>query len=126
MYVFLTKPFEDPFMVKMELFNEMTIILIMYSMLCFTDLNLNDETKYDLGYVPIALFFFNFLVHLINMSVRSFLDIREALIKLKAKITVWRAEGKCISCLCFSCCCCFFYMCCLCCKRDDDEDNDKD
>ena len=107
MYIILVKPFDDEFIYKMELFNEFTVISIMYSMLCFSEINQNDETKYDLGYFPIALFALNFTVHLLNLLIRGAFNIKDIIValfkKLRAKFSknnslsennVYRLDGS--------------------------------
>eukprot|EP00347_Sterkiella_histriomuscorum_P006136 403353930 len=86
MYIILVEPFDDKFIHKMELFNEFTVIAIMYSMLCFSEINQNDETKYDLGYFPIAIFALNFSVHLLNLIIRGGFNIKDTIVQLFKKL----------------------------------------
>eukprot|EP00347_Sterkiella_histriomuscorum_P020819 403336344 len=86
MYIILVKPFDDEFIYRMELFNEFTVIAIMYSMICFSEINQSDETKYDLGYFPIVLFALNFSVHILNLLIRALFNFKDILLSLFKKL----------------------------------------
>ena len=48
----------------LELFTEMCMLLFIYTMLTFTDFTEDIDTKYQMGWVAIAIFFFNLLINL--------------------------------------------------------------
>lgn len=82
-YYLTFKPFEDPTLQRIEVFNEATQILLAYALMCFCDANLyldEDEFAFDIGFFSIASG--NLLVHLTLLMVSS---IRNLIARIKAK-----------------------------------------
>lgn len=52
---------------RMELFNEVMLVSIMYTMQCFSDFIPDPETKYYVGYVSCGLVVFHLLVNVVLM-----------------------------------------------------------
>ena len=63
-YLMHVWPLETTFATKMEVFNECTIIVLHYGLMCFTDYVPEPSTRYQIGWPYIALFLSNLLVHL--------------------------------------------------------------
>ena len=66
-----TYPFKTAGEKKMELFNEVILILVFYTMMCFTQFVPEVETKEKIGYVSASLVALHFLVNLGVMLVHS-------------------------------------------------------
>ena len=54
-YLTNVKPLETPFANKMEVFNEYTIILLTYGIMCFTDLVPDPKTRFLIGWYLLLL-----------------------------------------------------------------------
>lgn len=52
---------------RMETFNEITIILVGYSFLSFSNFVLDSELKYDIGQITIFLVLFNIFINFCGM-----------------------------------------------------------
>ena len=55
----------------LEMFNECVLLLIMYTMICFTDLVPTIEIRFGVGYVSCALVLIHLLVNLMIMLSES-------------------------------------------------------
>jgi hypothetical protein len=77
---------------RMETFNEVVLLLIMYTMMCFTDFVPDLETQYGIGYVACSLVAGHLLVNLAIMLTTSFklltLRFKRFLILRKHKLNV--------------------------------------
>ena len=76
----LTKPFENPVLNKMEIFNEICIIVVGYHLILFTDYAPDEDTQYKGGWSIIGITVLNIVV---NMGVMMVFTVRK--IKLKFK-----------------------------------------
>jgi hypothetical protein len=63
MYVLQTKPFDSPFENFLEIVNESTILVIMTSLLIFTDEKIDSEISLAIGYVLITIILVNILMN---------------------------------------------------------------
>ena len=63
-YLMHVWPLMTSFANKMEVFNECTIIVLHYGLMCFTDFVPEPDTRYQLGWHYIIVFLSNLLVHL--------------------------------------------------------------
>ena len=82
-YLIVWKPFEEPLMHRLEVFNEITSTLLCYVLFCFSPANLYYEDsllEYDLTFVGFIAI--NVLVHLGLLSKNSFISVKG---KIKAK-----------------------------------------
>lgn len=59
-YLIIFKPFSDPLTNNLEIFNEITYLIVSYHQVCFTDHNLHAETKLIAGNSMIAISVLNF------------------------------------------------------------------
>ena len=78
-YLVYFMPMVDKRTMVMEVFNECTIVCLLYHLMCFSDFVPDAEIRSKLGLSYIALALFNILVHLCLIS-------RDTLLKLKSKI----------------------------------------
>jgi len=61
------KPFSDPLVQKLEVFNELVGLSMTNLLFCFTDLIHDEEMNYAVGYIFIGLLVFNICTHLYFM-----------------------------------------------------------
>lgn len=85
-YVGFIKPFKIPFMNKLELFNEVTILVITYHLLLFTNFNPDPITQYYVGYSIMGVTLFNILGNISIILIQGIYGIKLAYLKLKRKI----------------------------------------
>ena len=71
MIIFLqwSQPLESRFSNNLETFNECTTILILYTVLCFSDFVDSSLTRSKVGLVFVGIISFNVLVHILNLAV---------------------------------------------------------
>lgn len=70
-FLFIVKqnPFNSVRIYRMEIFNEVCIMLVSYSLFALTDLhNENPQTLYDIGWFPIIVILLNTIVNLLFIS----------------------------------------------------------
>lgn len=72
----IVKPYATPFANRMEVFNECTIIMLSYWLLCFTDLVPDPWTQYIIGWPYVAVFLVNITVHTTLLTYSSGIQIR--------------------------------------------------
>lgn len=65
MYVLKTKPFDSPFDNLLEILNEATILVLMTSLLIFTDDSLDSKKQITIGYVLVTLILLNILLNVV-------------------------------------------------------------
>ena len=82
-----SKPFENPFTLKMEYFNEVMIVVVMYCMMTFSDAVPQVETQSLFGYVCC------FLV-LVHLMINLFFILWGTLKHLKRHINKCRKKQK--------------------------------
>lgn len=78
-YDILVKPFESPLLNKMEIFNEISIIVAAYHLPLFTEFVDDQMTHYFAGWSLILLVILNITVNLIVMFKLSIIQIRAKL-----------------------------------------------
>ena len=71
-YLMHVWPLETTFATKMEVFNECTIIILHYGLMCFTDYVPEPSVRYQLGHYYIAVFLSNLLVHISLLVLGSY------------------------------------------------------
>lgn len=59
------RPLDSPFAINMEVFNECTMIVLTYGLICFTDFVPEAETRHLVGYAYMGTSLFNIAVHLL-------------------------------------------------------------
>ena len=77
-YLQTARPLESGFFIKMETFNECTLLALTYLLMCFTDFVPAAETRSDLGLVYIAISLSNMAVHLAFLVAASILLAKAA------------------------------------------------
>ncbi len=63
-YLIHSRPFEDPLMNRLEIFNELSIMVVSYASLVFTGITENEEIMYQTGWVVIIAILINILVNM--------------------------------------------------------------
>ena len=77
------RPFSSPSQRRMELFNEVLLILLLYTMMCFTPWISDVETKYQTGYLSCLLVAFHFVF---NISIMLVASLRTLVTQCKVKV----------------------------------------
>lgn len=94
-YSSLVKPFEEPVLNKLEVFNESCILLAATHLFWFTDFVADPETQYACGWSIIGVSVFNIIVNMIVMVKASFRQMKigfyEARYKYREWLIKWRA-----------------------------------
>ena len=72
MMVGLAKPLPTPFENKQEMYNNVTILILTYCLLCFTMFISDVETRYNMGYAMILLTVQNIIVSLTIIGIQPF------------------------------------------------------
>ena len=81
------RPFENNHDNKLELYNTYSIILLSYTLFCFTDWVDSPVRRYNIGYAMIFLTFQNIFVNLLII-------VREPFLNLKNQIRQYRIDLK--------------------------------
>jgi hypothetical protein len=63
----LTKPFEEPFMNRLEIFNEISIMAAAYHLFIFTDFEADPVQQYKAGWSIIAITTINIAINMLIM-----------------------------------------------------------
>ena len=91
-FLILVEPFTEPLLQKLELFNEVCTLALVYIMVCFTDANealFLTENYYDFAFlVGMAI---NLLVHVYYLLKNSFLEMRDT---IKEKCLKQKAQAS--------------------------------
>ena len=61
--------FINPTQYRMELFNEVILMNLLYCILCFSDYVIDVESQFKVGFVACALVLINFLVNLLSITI---------------------------------------------------------
>ncbi len=72
MMVGLAKPLPTPFENKQEMYNNVSILILTYCLLCYTMYIGDPETRYNMGYVMILLTIQNIIVSLVIIGSQPF------------------------------------------------------
>ena len=70
MMVGLARPLPTPFDNKLEMYNNFSILVLSYCLLCFTPFVIDPDTRYDMGYIMILLTIQNILVGLVFIGIQ--------------------------------------------------------
>lgn len=89
------KPLESLHSLRMESFNEVTVIVLNDFMICFTDVVPSSQERNDIGFIYIAVIFVNLAVHLFLLLVATAVNGKKQVKKCYLRIK----QGK------FKCCC---------------------
>jgi hypothetical protein len=75
-YLILVQPFEDPFMNRLEIFNEFCIMVASYHLFFFIQLEQFPEMQYKFGWSMIGITIFSIAANVFFMLVLTFNDIK--------------------------------------------------
>ena len=75
-YMLWFKPMESLQANLIEVFNDYTLLVLTYFLWCFTDIVGEAETRYELGYIFIAVVLGNVACHLLLMVKSSLIDFK--------------------------------------------------
>ena len=87
-YLGLAEPWEDPFINKLDLFNEVCTMVMVYHLICFTDFYDNIEIRYSV--LGNSFVYFTYVVIASNMLVIILQFARQFYFKIK----VWWKKRK--------------------------------
>eukprot|EP00347_Sterkiella_histriomuscorum_P013543 403364308 len=86
MYVMIMKPFESSLLNKMEAFNEICILGVVYHFFLFSDYITDLDIQYDAGWSACFVLAIQMLVNISVMMISSFYELKLSIIKLYYKI----------------------------------------
>eukprot|EP00347_Sterkiella_histriomuscorum_P005693 403355625 len=86
MYVMIMKPFESSLLNKMEAFNEICILGVVYHFFLFSDYITDEDIKYDAGWSACFVLAIQMLVNISVMMTQSYQELKTSIIKLYYKI----------------------------------------
>ena len=72
-YLLHIKPFESILTYRLEVLNEVTLVLMTSCMLTFSDIIDDDKARNLIGWAVVGIFCLNFLINIIVMLVNTFL-----------------------------------------------------
>ena len=81
-YIARVHPYERSIFNKMELFNEITVLIASYPLLVFTPWVWDQKPRLDVGWFLVACILINCIV---NVSVMIYIGIKETCLKLRYK-----------------------------------------
>ena len=84
-YLYHVKPLESPFAIKMEVFNECTLVCLSYGLMLFTDFVPDPEVRYTIGWYYMTGSLGNIAVHLCFLIHASYKLIRR---KVRKKLYI--------------------------------------
>jgi len=71
LYLIEVKPYNESFMNMMEIFNEFTILFLIYLTWCFSDLIDNILVKWTLGFMYSGIIFFSLATNVIALTFKT-------------------------------------------------------
>ena len=78
----LVKPFEDPVLNHMVIFNELCILAVSYHLIVFTPFVDNIDVQYNAGWSVIAITVLNILVNMVVMLVFTIKMLKVILLRM--------------------------------------------
>eukprot|EP00347_Sterkiella_histriomuscorum_P019592 403341040 len=93
-YLGASKPFENMFNTKLEIFNEICILGAAYHLITLTDYQPDPDMQYSAGWSLVALTVFNMLVNIIIMVSISLVNLVKKFKVCKAKLMRWCRNRK--------------------------------
>ena len=82
----LVRPFESPLLNKLEIFNELCIMVAAYHLFIFTQYVDDQEMQYNVGWSMIGVTVLNIVVNMGIMGYASFKEMKQSASKLIQKI----------------------------------------
>jgi hypothetical protein len=92
MYNKLARPFENPLLNRLEIFNELCIIGSVYHLFVFTQYVDDVILQYNAGWSMIALTIVNIVVNMAIVGFVSLIQLKLVFLRLKLKFKAW--SGK--------------------------------
>ncbi len=94
MYNKLAKPFENPLLNRLEIFNELCIMGAAYHLFVFTPFVDDPEFQYKVGWSMIGVTVLNIVVNIGIMGYASYKRLKLAFIKLKLRYKALREKRQ--------------------------------
>lgn len=91
MYNVLVKPFENPSLNRLEVFNETCIIAAAYHLFAYTDFLPSPDMQYKVGWSMIAITVFNIGVNMLVMLVGTVASIKKSFRYWSRRLKRWRS-----------------------------------
>ena len=91
-YLIDTRPYDEPILNRLELFNEICILIINYHLLVFTSFISDDNLQYKAGWSIIIFTFSNILVNMMIVFYNTFKKLKSLCHLLRAKYTRRKAQ----------------------------------
>lgn len=85
MYITCFKPFKESSMTRLEIFNEICILICAYHLLIFTPFVPDVKIQYDIGWSIIAVTALNVGVNMIIILVNAIKAFKQLFLKIKNK-----------------------------------------
>ena len=92
-FSFSVRPFKNKFAHRMELFNELSVLALVYLLMCFTDFVSEADSKYFIGYFYCGVSILNIAVHLFFILIETFKKSRKDLKKYCKKRAVKKRQN---------------------------------
>lgn len=89
-YIGWTKPFADPTIYFFEMFNECSIALTNYHMMCFADFVQDDATRNIFGWSMIGIVSGNLVINVLYIVVGA---VKDTYFKLRTKYYQWKNKN---------------------------------
>ena len=70
-YLLQVKPLETPFAHRVEVFNEVTIVVLIYGLMMFTDFVDDPVTRYRIGWAYMAVNLANISFHVLYLAINT-------------------------------------------------------
>jgi hypothetical protein len=93
-YLIKYPPFELNMLNKLEIFNELCILSAALHLFMFTDFTPDPEFQLEVGWSIIGVTTLNIIVNMIVMIRATAFKIKIGLLRLRAKLRMWRAQKK--------------------------------
>jgi hypothetical protein len=93
-YLGYVTPFNEPVINKLEIFNEVCILIICYHLFLLTDFIDNPETQYNVGWSLIFMTALNILMNLIIIVINAIRQVKRVFYMLKQKLSQFRKAKK--------------------------------
>ena len=88
-YIIHAKPYENPLLTKLEIFNELSILMVSYHLFIFTNYVPNERIQYYGGWSCLLITLINIFTNIGIMMRISIREIRFKWLKFKQKISRW-------------------------------------
>ena len=93
-FVYINRPFEEGIANRLDMFNEVTTVVLLYMIYNFSDLIPDEENRYLVGYLFVAILFINLSVHLTLIGKSIFQDLRNKFKEWHVKCQKMKEKDK--------------------------------